>query len=464
MGAFQPPGVAGLSKALNRRGNVMNLLKAIAFFKAVVIASTVAAASVPALAEQLKPESNPGELGFVVDRLERVTQAFQGYVDNGQLPGAVVLIARKDKIAYFRAFGFRDREQKTPMTTDSIFRIASMTKPIVSVGAMMLAEEGKLDIGAPVSNYLPEFKELQVRVDQVDPATGKKEGVMRPQLRPMTVQDLLRHTAGLVYPPPLGNGPVPDAYRDANVLDRNSTLAEMVTKISKIPLAQQPGEVWEYSVAVDVLGRVIEVVSGMELDRFIEERITKPLGMTSTGFYVREADRDRLAQPQVDPATGKRPAMFDATQKPKLLSGGGGMVSTASDYLGFCQMLLQGGDPAKARLLSPSVINLMTSNALKPGIECASCHTAVWRYRTDAGNGTRLRTRFCNSYGAGRESTARVGRVILLDRNLRHDVLCRSKTAAGYYHDDPGAPSRECVLSARGSLPGIPGAFSHRLS
>ena len=347
----------------------MNFLKATAFFKAVLIASAVAAAAIPALGEQLKPESNPGELGLAVDRLERVTQAFQGYVDNGQLPGAVVLIARKGKIAYFRAFGFRDREQKTPMTTDSIFRIASMTKPIVSVAAMMLAEEGKLDIGAPVSNYLPEFKELQVRVDQVDPASGKKEAVMRPQLRPMTVQDLLRHTAGLVYPPPIGNGPVPDAYRDANVLDRKTSLAEMVTKISKIPLAQQPGEVWEYSVAVDVLGRIIEVVSGMDLDRFIVERITRPLGMTSTGFYVSEADRDRLAQPQVDPATGKRPLMFDATQKPKLLSGGGGMVSTASDYLLFCQMLLHAGDPAKARLLSPSVINLMTSNALKPGIE-----------------------------------------------------------------------------------------------
>jgi CubicO group peptidase (beta-lactamase class C family) len=349
----------------------MNFSKPTAFFKAVVISSAVAAASVTALAEQLKPASNPRELGFAVDRLERVTQAFQGYVDNGQLPGAVVLVARKDKIAYFRAFGFRDREQTTPMTTDSIFRIASMTKPIVSVAAMMLAEEGKLDIGAPVSNYLPEFKELQVRLDQVDPATGKKETVMRPQVRPMTVQDLLRHTAGLVYPPPIGNGPVADAYRDANVLDRNTTLAEMVAKISKIPLAHQPGEMWEYSAAVDVLGRVIEVIAGVDLDRFIEERITKPLGMTSTGFYVPEADRDRLAQPQVDPATGKRPPMFDATQKPKLLSGGGGMVSTASDYLLFCQMLLQGGDPAKARLLSPSVINLMTSNALKPGIEYA---------------------------------------------------------------------------------------------
>jgi CubicO group peptidase (beta-lactamase class C family) len=241
-------------------------------FMIVLVAAVVSAS---AFAQELKPESDPGKLGFDANRLNRVTQAFQGYVDSGQIPGAVVLIARKDKLAYFQAFGFRDREQKIAMTTDSIFRIASMTKPIVSVGAMMLAEEGKLDIAAPVSNYLPEFKDLQVRVEQVDPATGKKEVVMQPQTRPMTVQDLLRHTAGLVYPPPIGNGPVSDAYRDANVLDRNSTLAEMVTKLSKLPLAHQPGEVWEYSVAVDVLGRVIEVVSGMELDHFIEQRIAR---------------------------------------------------------------------------------------------------------------------------------------------------------------------------------------------
>ena len=338
------------------------------FLRRVVIALVAAVVSASAFAQQLKPESDPAKPGFDADRLERMTQAFQGYVDSGQLPGAVVLIARKEKVAYFRAFGFRDREQKTAMTTDSIFRIASMTKPIVSVGAMVLVEEGKLDIAAPVSNYLPEFKDLQVRVEQIDPATGKKETVMQPQMRPMTVQDLLRHTAGLVYPPPIGNGPVSDAYRDANVLDRNTTLAEMVTKISKLPLANQPGEVWEYSAAVDVLGRIIEVVSGMDLDRFIEERVTKPLGMSSTGFYVREADRDRLAQPQIDPATGKRPPMFDATQKPKLFSGGGGLVSTASDYLLFCEMLLHGAKPGTTSLLSQLTINLMTSNALKPGI------------------------------------------------------------------------------------------------
>src|SRR5277367_1963667 len=255
----------------------------------IALASTLV--SLSAFAEQPTPVSHPDQLGFAVDRLERVTSAFQGYVDSGQIPGAVVLIARKDKVAYFKAFGFRDREQKVAMTTDSIFRIASMTKPIVSIAAMMLAEEGKLDIGAPVSQYLPEFKDLKVSVEQVDPATGKKETVLQPQIRAMSVQDLLRHTSGLVYGPPLGQGPIAEAYRDANVADRNETLAEMVTKMSRLPLAHQPGEVWEYGMSVDVLGRVIEVASGMELDRFIDERITKPLGMTSTGFYVREADR-----------------------------------------------------------------------------------------------------------------------------------------------------------------------------
>jgi CubicO group peptidase (beta-lactamase class C family) len=336
----------------------------LAFFAAII--------SVSAFAEQPKPVSDPDQLGFAADRLERVTSAFQGYVDSGQIPGAVVLIARKDKIAYFRAFGFRDREQNIAMTTDSIFRIASMTKPIVSIGAMMLAEEGKLDIAAPVSQYLPEFKDLKVSVEQADPATGKKETVLQPQMRPMTVQDLLRHTAGLVYPPPLGRGPVADAYADAKMLDRNQTLAEMVTKMSKLPLAHQPGEVWEYSMAVDVLGRVIEVASGMDLDHFIEERITKPLGMTSTGFYVGDADRDRIAQPQIDPATGKRPPVFDPTQKPKFMSGGGGGVSTASDYLLLCEMLLHGGKLGNTRLLASSTIGLMTSNALHPGIEFAS--------------------------------------------------------------------------------------------
>lgn len=273
--------------------------------KLAYFAVTVAWLALPALAEELRPVDHPEEIGFAADRLQRVTEAFQGYVDSGRLPGAVVLIVRNDKVAYFHAFGYQDREKQIAMAPESIFRIASMTKPIVTVAAMTLAEEGKLDLAAPVSQYLPEFKDLQVGVEQRDPNTGETVLVMEPQKRPMMVQDLLRHTAGLVYGQ-FGDGLIHKAYRAANVSDRNQTLEEMVTKLSKLPLAHQPGEVWEYSMAVDVLGRIVEVVSGTTLDRFVEERVTKPLGMASTGFDVREANVARLAQPQIDPASDLR--------------------------------------------------------------------------------------------------------------------------------------------------------------
>ncbi|MSP03361.1 MAG: class A beta-lactamase-related serine hydrolase, partial [Acetobacteraceae bacterium] len=228
--------------------------------------------------------------------------------------------------------------------------------------------ENCCDLVAPVAKYLPEFKDLQVQVEHRDPATGKTEMALEPQKRPMTVQDLLRHTAGLVYAPPIGMGPVSLLYRDSNMSNRDETLAQMVTKLSMLPLEHQPGEVWEYSMATDVLGRVLEVVTGMDLDRVLEERVTKPLGMASTGFYIREADRDRVAQPRIDPATGQRPAFFDPAAKPKRLSGGGGAVSTASDYLRFCQMMMAGGKFGSTRVLAPSTVTLMTTNALRAGI------------------------------------------------------------------------------------------------
>ena len=242
-----------------------------------------------------------------------------------------------------------------------------MTKPITTAAAMMLVEEGKLDIAAPVSQYLPEFKDTQVGVEKRDANTGNTELLLEPQKRPMTVQDLMRHTAGLVYGQ-FGDGLIHKAYRAQNMMDRGQSLPEMVTKLSRLPLAHQPGEVWEYSMATDVIGRIIEVVSGVPLDRFVEERITKPLGMQSTGFYVREPDIGRLAQPQVDPATGERPVMADVTQQPRWLSGGGGMVSTAADYLRFAEMLLHGGATEETRLLASPTVKLMASNALPPGI------------------------------------------------------------------------------------------------
>jgi len=270
-------------------------------------------------------------------------------------------------VGYLRAFGYQDREKKIAMRPDSVFRIASMTKPIVSVAAMMLVEEGKLDLAAPVSQYLPEFKDIKVGVEKPDTNTGKAELVLEPQKRPMTVQDLMRHTAGLVYGQ-FGDAWIHKEYRAQNMMDWGQSLPEMITKLSRLPLAHQPGEVWEYSMATDVLGRVVEIVSGTTLDAFIEERITKPLNMTSTAFWVRSTDQDRVAEPQVDPTTGKRPPMPNLTAKPRWLSGGAGLVSTAADYLSFTNMLLNGGTGPDARLLSSATVRLMTADSLPPGL------------------------------------------------------------------------------------------------
>src|SRR5262249_20156485 len=238
------------------------------FLRPLLVVALAAAFWASASAQQ--PVTNPAELGFAPDRLERITTAFHGWVDEARIPGAVVLIARKDKIAYLKAIGFRDREAKAPMAADSIFRIASMTKPIASVGAMMLAEEGKLDIAAPVAQYLPEFKDVKVRVEKGD-ASGNKEVAMVAPTKPMTVQDLLRHTAGFVSR--FARGPVAELYHKENITSRDVTLAATTAKIAALPLAYQPGEVWEYSAAAfEVLGRVIEVVSGMEFDQYLYER------------------------------------------------------------------------------------------------------------------------------------------------------------------------------------------------
>jgi CubicO group peptidase (beta-lactamase class C family) len=304
-----------------------------------VVATCVAFAALA----QVLPNGQPEALGFSSERLQRLTGAFKADVDKGAIPGAVVLIARDGKVAYLEAIGFQNREKQVPMKTDAIFQIASMTKPIVSVAAMILVEEGKLQLLDPVSVYLPEFKNLQVGVEKVNPATGNPELSLEPARREMTVQDLLRHTSGLTYGI-FGKSLVKQAYNDAKLFDPSQTLAELVTKLSKLPLAAQPGTTWDYSMSTDVLGRIIEVVSGVSLDQFIADRIVKPIGLSDTGFYVSEENLERLAQPQVDAATGKRPAMVDVTKRPNWMSGGHGMASTASDYALFAQMMLNGGE------------------------------------------------------------------------------------------------------------------------
>ena len=325
--------------------------------------------AISAFAQDLNKISKPEEAGFSSDRLARITQFFQSEVDKGAIPGAVLVVARNGKVVYRQAIGYQDREKKTPMKTDAIFRIFSMTKPVATVAVMMLAEAGKIDVMAPVAQYLPEFKDVKVGVEKADPATGKPTLSLEAPERPMTVQDLMRHTSGIVYGP-FGNKLVHQAYNQANLFDKGQTLAEFVTKLSKLPLAHQPGSAWEYGMSVDVLGRIVEVVSGMPFDRFLEERLSKPLGMPDTAFYLTAAQAPRVAEPQVDPATGKRTPLGEVDEltkeKVKFFSGGGGLLSTASDYAHFCQMLVNGGELNGVRLLSPKTLAVMTSDQIPP--------------------------------------------------------------------------------------------------
>ncbi len=311
--------------------------------------------------------NKPQERGLVSERLARIKALFEADVARGTIPGAVALIARHGKLAYLEGFGFRDREKNLPMMSDAIFRIASMTKPMVSVSIMMLVEEGKIRLVNAVSTYLPELAGLKVGVEYAGGSGGPELKLVEAK-REMSVQDLLRHTSGVTYGQ-FGDSLVKKAYRDANVFDPNQSTAEFITKLSKLPLANQPGEVWDYSMSTDVLGRIVEVVSGMALDAFIAERITGPLGMHDTGFSVAKDKAGRVAEPQNDPATGKRPPMTrDLTVQPNFLSGGGGMVSTAPDYLRFAQMLLNGGELEGVRLLARKTVALMSSDHLPPGV------------------------------------------------------------------------------------------------
>ena len=337
------------------------------FGKVICLSAVATCIAFSALAQGLPKASQPEDVGFSSERLKRVTSAFQTDVDKGTIPGAVVLVARNGKVAYLEAIGFQDREKKVPMSTDAIFQIASMTKPFTSVAIMMLVEEGKILLSDPASVYLPEFKTLQVGVEKINAATGNPELSLEPAQRQMTIQDLLRHTSGLTYSF-LGKSLVKEAYSEAKVFDPNQTLAEFVTKLSKLPLAHQPGTTWDYSMSTDVLGRIVEVVSGIPFDQFIADRIVKPLRLSDTGFFVAEEKAGRVARPQVDPATGKPPPIADVTKRPNWMSGGGGMVSTASDYVRFSQMLLNGGELDGARLLSPHTVALMTSDQTPPDI------------------------------------------------------------------------------------------------
>ena len=300
-----------------------------------------------------QPASSPlsTSSGFSAKRLETLRRQFQLDVDNKAIPGLVLHVTRNNRTAFHEAIGFQNRATNTPMKTDAIFRIASMTKPVTSVAAMILAEEGKLDLGAPLSKYIPEFRDVKVGPELAAPK------------RPILVLDLLRHTSGLTYGL-FGNSPVDDLYRKSGAF-MSPSLAAMVTAVAKLPLLHHPGDAWEYSVSSDVLARVVEVASGMDIDRFFAERITGPLKMKDTAYYLTAAQAPRVAVSDGGMFGGNG---GDPTVRPGLLMGGAGLFSTAADYTRFCQMLLNGGELDGVRILSPHSVALMTSDQLPPGI------------------------------------------------------------------------------------------------
>ena len=305
---------------------------------------------------------SPESVGFSSKRLSRVNRFMQSYIDGGKLASGLTMLARRGEVFHFQPYGVLDFESGAPVERDTIFRFYSMTKPITSVAVMMLYEEGHFSLDDPVGKFIPELASLKL-------FDGMGETGMRfvAQERPITIRHLLTHTAGLSY----GfhqDSPVETMYRAADVTNPDSTLQEMAEKLGSLPLVNQPGTKWRYSVATDVLGYLVQVVSGQPFDEFLRERIFAPLGMPDTAFYAPEEKLHRVATVYTARNGGIAPAndvlVGRFTRPHTLFSGGGGLVSTASDYMRFCQMLLNGGILGDARLLAPKTVEMMRSNHL----------------------------------------------------------------------------------------------------
>ena len=288
---------------------------------------------------------DPASIGLKADKLNRIRAALAKDTADGRVPGAVMLIARRGKVGFFEAAGYQTPEKKRPMTARTIFRMYSMTKPIVSVAAMTLVEDGRLHLDQPVARYIPEFAKMTVNLPAGE----------RPAKNQITVRDLLRHTSGLIYGV-FGRGPLGRKYKQAGVADRDIDLQEFSARIAKLPLRFEPGTAWHYGRSTDVLGRVIEVAAGQPLDRFLAARIFRPLGMTDTAFYQDTDKAGRIAQP-VWP-------LFDVTNPKPMLSGGGGLTSTMADYLRFVMMLRNRGSLDGKRIIKPETLALMTRNQI----------------------------------------------------------------------------------------------------
>jgi len=310
--------------------------------------------------------SKPEALGFSSERLERLHAVMQQEVDQKQLAGIVTLLARHGQVVEERTYGKKDVASGAPMTPDTIFRIFSMTKPVTGVAMMILYEEGKWHPSDPISNYIPEFAHLKV-FKGVD-AAGKM--ILEDPAHPPTMKELMTHTAGFTYGF-FGNTAVDKMYLDRQVLQSQS-LQEMIGKLAKIPLLYQPGSRWVYSVSMDIQGYIIEKLTGQSFPDFVQQQILGPLGMKDSGFFVPQGKRNRFATlyssgPNGELVTGGAPPADYAAQ-PSMPSGGGGMVSTAEDYLRFAQMLLDGGELDGVRILAPATVQLMTTNHIAPNL------------------------------------------------------------------------------------------------
>ncbi len=304
------------------------------------------------------PTAKPEEVGLSQVALDRLTTALNERVASGHIPGAVALIARHGKVAYYQGFGRQDPAGDKAMGTDAIFRIYSMTKAIVSVAVMMLWEEGRLLLSDPIGKFIPAFNNTKAGVIAGDSYT------LAALKSPITVQDLLRHTSGLTYEF-RGNGPIHKAYAEARIARLKQTNADQVDELAHLPLLHQPGTVWEYSRSTDVLGRLVEVVSGQTLGAFLSERILVPLGMTDTGFSVPHVHQSRIAEAFAkDPETNTDVALLDIRRPAMFESGGGGLAATTMDYARFLAMLLGNGRLGSTRLLGRKTVELMTSDHL----------------------------------------------------------------------------------------------------
>jgi CubicO group peptidase (beta-lactamase class C family) len=319
---------------------------------------------------QSLPSAKPEQVGLSPERLQRLTDVIKADVDKRVIPGAVVLVARHGKIAFFETVGVRDPATKVPMTKDTIFRIYSMSKPITSVAAMVLWEDGKFNLAEPVSKYIPQMGSLKVGVEKPDPSGGQPTLELVSTKRDMTIQDLFRHTSGLTYGF-FGPGQVKKMYVEAKVWNDYPSNAELVDRLAKLPLAYQPGTTWDYSHSTDVLGRLVEVISRQSLYQFEKERLLDPLGMKDTSFYVTDKTKQsRIAEPFPDDRSIGTDAEFNDPRVVQAAeSGGGGMVGTAMDYARFCQMLLNGGTLDGKRILGLKTVAYMTADHLGTAIQ-----------------------------------------------------------------------------------------------